>query len=383
MTRGAALVAASLFDAALVAEELELSPERVLMTALEAPDARLARDTSIGEVSHRVVTFTWEGAPIRLLIDRSSEFPTRVEVTRAYPTNVFWAMWGDIRFVTVWSAWSLEPGGLWYPRQRTVTLNGAAFREYVVTGLELDVPVPPDSVAMPDSIRAASLAAVVDTGKARPSAAAAVRLTPVSLADNVVLYQGGYQAAAVRQADGVVVLEAPESNAKSRAVLADVSTRWPGVRVKAVVTTSPMWMHIGGVREYAARRIPIYVLDVNAGVVRSLVAARHRQAPDSLERRRVAPVVRTVSSMMTLGTGAERIELRPARGQHASAMLMAWMPALRLLYASDVIVPDSFEPMFARGNRAELAWIVRREGLDVDRVFAEHLPAVPWADVVR
>ncbi len=93
--------------------------------------------------------------------------------------------------------------------------------------------------------------------------------------------------------------------------------------------------------------------------------------------------MRRVSSLTTLGSGTERIEPRPARGQHASAMMLAWMPALRLLYASDVVVPDAFEPVFARANRAELARIVRREGLDVDRAFAEHLPAAAWADAVR
>jgi hypothetical protein len=139
-----------------------------------------------------------------------------------------------------------------------------------------------------------------------------VKLTSVDLADGVVLHQGGYQSAAVRQRDGIVIIEAPESNAESRAVPADVATRWPGTRVKAVINTSPMWMHAGGLREYAARGIPIYVTDVGTPVV-----------------------------------------------------------------------PDAFEPVFSGAYRAELARLVKREGLDVERVFSEHLPATPRADLTR
>ena len=380
--RAGTLVPGGSFDLGTVNEELALSPERVLVTALDAPDLRLERDTTLAGVAHHVVALGMDGATVRLFVDAASAFPTHVELVRAYPTNVFWAMWGDLRFVTTWSAWALERSGVWYPRQRRTTLNGAAFREYVVTALDLDASIPADSVAIADSVRSAFRTRVAAERRGAEQGTTA-RLTPVVLADGVVLYQGGYQSAAVRQADGVVIIEGPESNAKSQAVLADIASRWPGTPVKAVVSTSPMWMHVGGLREYAARRIPIYAVDVNAPVVRALLASPHRQAPDSLARARVTPIIRPVSAVVALGTGDTRLELRPARGQHASGMMLVWLPGRRLLYASDVVVPDAFEPVFTRAYRAELARLVRREGLDVERVFAEHLPATAWAEAMR
>jgi hypothetical protein len=104
---------------------------------------------------------------------------------------------------------------------------------------------------------------------------------------------------------------------------------------------------------------------------------------DSLWRAGRAPILRSVGATLVIGSGSNQIELRPARAQHASSMMLVWFPALRLLYASDVIVPDAFEPVFARAYAEELVRIVRRERLAVDRVFAEHLPAVPWASVLR
>ena len=382
VVRGTAFAPASGFDLATTGEELALSPERVLLTALDATTLRLERDTTLGGVVHRVISLGIDGATVRVFIDAASGFPTHMELVRAYPSSVFWAMWGDLRFMTTWSAWSLERNGIWYPRQRRVTLNGAPFREYVVSSLDLDASVPPDSVAIPDSVRSA-FASRVAAERLAVEQGSTARLTAVEVAADVVLYQGGYQSAVVRQPDGVVIIEAPESNAKSRAVLADIASRWPGVRVKAVVSTSPMWMHVGGLREYAARGIPIYAVDATVPVVRSLLGASHRQAPDSLARARLTPTVRAVTRLTVIGAGDARLELRPARGQHASGMLLVWMPARRLLYASDVVVPDAFEPVFASAYRAELARIVRREGLDVERVFAEHLPATAWGDVIR
>lgn len=382
VVRGPGLVAGASFDLTTANEELSLSPERVLLTALDAPDLRLDRDTTLGGVPHHVVSLGFDGAVARVFIDAASAFPTHLELVRAYPGYVFWAMWGDLRFTTTWSSWSRERSGVWYPRQRSVTLNGEPFRDLVVTALDLDGDVAADSVAIPDSVRSAF---TTPTGLERAAIArgGSPTLSAVELADGVVLYQGGYQSAAVRQHDGVVIIEAPESNAKSRAVLADVATRWPGARVKAVINTSPMWMHVGGLREYAARGIPIYVADAGASVVRGILAAPHRQAPDSLSRVRLTPTVRVVSRMLTIGTGDERLELRPARGQHASTMMLVWVPARRLLYASDVVIPDAFEPVFAAAYRGELVRLVQREGLDVERVFSEHLPATPWAELAR
>ena len=60
---------------------------------------------------------------------------------------------------------------------------------------------------------------------------------------------------------------------------------------------------------------------------------------------------------------------------------VAWIDWL--LYASDVVLPDTFEPVFAAGYWAELGRVVRREGLSVERVFAEQLPATAWRDRAR
>jgi hypothetical protein len=160
-----------------------------------------------------------------------------------------------------------------------------------------------------------------------------------------VLMQGVYQATLVREPRGVVVIEGPESDAKSRAVLAQAGRLFPGQPVLWVVSTSPLWMHIGGLREYARRRVPIYALDANASLVRQLLAAPHRLSPDS------APM-----------------PLHP---------LVYW-PAKRLLYASDLVIPPAFEPTFTAAYEADVRRVLGRLEVPVSTVFALHLPPFPW-----
>jgi hypothetical protein len=341
--------------------ELALAPERLLFTAVAAPDLHLDRTA---DPERPGVAFTWSDARVSVELDRRSGFPVLVRLERAYPELPFWAMWGTIRLETRWSGWSEESNGIWYPRRRATTLNGEPFRDAVVTRLELDGPVPPDTLAAPDSVRTAFRAAL----SAPP---APIRLDPVPLADGVVLYRGGYQAAAVRQPDGVIVLEAPQSDAKSRAVLADVTARFPGARVKAVITTSPMWFHLAGLHEYAARGIPIYGLERHQARIRRLLSSRR-----SAQTERAARVI-PVRNRTVIGTGASRLVLQPGLGPKGGAMMLVHLPDRRLLYASDLVVPATFEPVFDRGYRTELARTIDRLGLAVDTVFTLHLPPEP------
>jgi len=55
LVRGKGLVPAPAFDLETATEELLLSPERVLLTALDAKGLTLERDTTMGGIRHHVV----------------------------------------------------------------------------------------------------------------------------------------------------------------------------------------------------------------------------------------------------------------------------------------------------------------------------------------
>jgi glyoxylase-like metal-dependent hydrolase (beta-lactamase superfamily II) len=370
VVRGGTMAAGAVSDLEGALGDYALAPERVLLTALAAPTARAEHDTTIAGTRYHIVSFAMPGAQGRayLAINARTSFPDRVRLERAYPALVYWAMWGRISIETVWSSWSLDANGVWYPRQRTLTFNGAPFREYSVTALDLAAAAPADSFAIPDSL-AAHYAAAASAPPRTP------QLTPVTLADGITLFQGGYQAAIVREPAGVIVIEAPESDAKSRAVLQECERLYPGVPVSAVVSTSPAWMHIGGLPEYARRRIPIYALDMDGAEIQELLAAPRADGNGAaLQRARVIPV----SESLTLGSGQNRMQLIPARGIHAAAMMLVYWPAHQLLYASDVVIPPAFEPVFTSAYDADLRRILDRLQLPVTTMYSLHLPPSAW-----
>ena len=167
-------------------------------------------------------------------------------------------------------------------------------------------------------------------------------------------------------------------------MLATVRRLYPGVPVKAVVSTSDAWPHLGGVREYVARRIPLYALDVNQPILTRLLRAPFRTAPDSLQRAPVRrPDLRLVTTTTTLGRGPNRLELYPARTESGERMLLVYLPEHHLLYASDLVQPGPAGGFAFPEYVAELRARVEALGLPVQRVFALHSSPLPWAEVVH
>ena len=157
------------------------------------------------------------------------------------------------------------------------------------------------------------------------------------IAPGVVLVRGSWNTTFVRQPDGMLIIEAPISSGYSAQALDEAARRFPGVPVKGVVTTSDSWPHLGGVREYVARGIPVYALDLNRPILERLLAAPYGETPDLLARAPKAATFKWIAGRTVIGSGDTRVELYPIRGENGERMLMAYFPAHRLLYASDEV----------------------------------------------
>lgn len=360
---------------------LELGPERVLLTALSAPDLHALPDTVVQGVPHHRVGFAWRDRDVALFLNAHTRLPTAIEVREARPHDVMWYVWGDVVERTWWSYWTLEEDGLRYPRQWDAEWNGLPFETRIVTELDLDPDVAADAFAISDEIRRAFAAAPARTVDEMPLGRP--DQPPVEPADGVVVIPGPWNVALVRQADGIVVLEAPISAGYSRQVLAEAERRFPDLSVKAVVSTSDAWPHVGGVREYVARGIPVYALDLNVSHLERIARAPHTRAPDSLARAPRTPYVRAIAGPTSLGTGPNRLLLVPVRGEAGERMMLAHLPGRELLYASDLIqrLPDG--SWWAPEYLYETTKTVERAGLAVETVFAMHLGPEPWEAVVE
>jgi hypothetical protein len=201
------------------------------------------------------------------------------------------------------------------------------------------------------------------------------------LAPDIVSVPGRFGIVMVNQPDGVVIIDAPLSSEYSGLAIADAQGRFGGARVKAVVTTSDAWPHIGGIREYVARRIPVFALDLNVPILTRLIAARYESAPDALARSHNRPALNAVTGKSSVGSGPSRFDIYPFRTATGERQMMIYWPAHRLLYTSDLFTIRN-EFVFLPQQVSEAVAAVTREHLDVATAFGMHYDPLPWATVV-
>ena len=357
-------------------ERIELAPERLLFTALAAPDPALAPDVIVHGIVQRAVTFTWRGHKARLLLDSGNFMPTALDL--AVPDT--WGVWGTIRQTTYYSLWTLLPGGVRYPLQTDRDLNGASRMSASIMKISVNAPFDAALFTIPVDAKAAFAALPtatrwdvlkLDADKQR------VEVVP----EKVVQYGGNWNVGVVVQPDGLVILEAPITSGYSVQVLDEMAKRYPRVKIKAVITTSDAWPHIGGVREYVARGIPVYALDLNRPILERLLKADHSDRPDALAKAPRSGKFTWISNKTTIGTSDTRMDVYPMRGENGERMLMAYFPALKLLYTSDNIMPGRSGGFSMPETLVEVRDAVKRERLDVERIFGVHVGPTPWSAI--
>src|SRR5262249_41596019 len=136
-------------------EALALGPERVLLNALAASDLHGEPDTTLQGQPTAVVSFTWQGAPVRIYLNSYTHLPTAVEVVRANPYDIVWSVWGDVATRTYYSIWTLEPGGLRLPHQFDVERNGLPFKTETISALELNPKLDAGDFTISDEVKKA------------------------------------------------------------------------------------------------------------------------------------------------------------------------------------------------------------------------------------
>lgn len=346
---------------------------RLLATAGQAPDLHFAAPKTLRSTPHTVLAFSWDGTPARILINRFNHLPDAVETDQQLQD--FWYYWGDVHRRIYLDNW-VTVRGIRYPTNLVEERNGVLWKSTQFLDLKLDAPL--ESTLFEMDPKVAGVGAK-SPGWERPFNAA----KSSDLAPGITFFPGGWNATLVKQEDGVVVLEAPISGTYVAGVLEEAKKRYSDSPVKAVLSTSDSWPHVGGVREAVASKLPVYILDLNQPLLDRFVAAKHEIHPDLLAKTPQKPSWRIVSGKTIVGSGPNRLELYPLRGASTERQYMVYFPEHRLLYASDTLAINDDGSLYDPELMREVLEAVQREGLQVDNVFAMHQAPMPWNDVVK
>ena len=359
-------------DAAL--EELALGPMRLLLTAADAGDLHYEAAEVLRSTPHTVVAFSWHRIPVRVLLNPFNHLPDAVETTQVF--HDFWYFWGDVRQRIYFDNWKLIEG-IPYPTNRVEERNDVLWRSTQALNVEFNVPLDENILEM--NAGAVKQSATSPGWNRQFGVKQATALAP-----GIDLYAGSWNATVVKQAGGIVILEAPISGSYTQGVLKEARRRHPGSPIDAVLSTSDSWPHTGGVRQAVASGLPVYILDLNEPLLDRLMRAPHTIEPDALQKSKSskAPRWKIVAKKQTIGSGANRMELYPLRGASTERQYMVYFPEHRLLYASDTLALNDDGTLYDPELMYEVAQAVKRENLNVDTVFAIHQGPMPWDKVM-
>lgn len=219
-----------------------------------------------------------------------------------------------------------------------------------------------------------------------PATAAGATVPPVTatieaLAPGVHYVRGGsHHSVAVEQQDHVVVVEAPQNEARSEAVIAVVKATMPGKPIRYLVNTHHHFDHSGGLRTFVDEGATIVTHESNRAFYETAWAAPRTLNPDRLAKSRKTATFETVGDQHVLADGKRRIEIHRLVGNgHNDGFLMVYLPAEKILVQVDAwapAAPNTPPPMPPSPFAVNLLENIERLKLDVARIASLHGPGI-------
>ena len=261
---------------------------------------------------------------------------------------------------------------------------GVKFPSHIV---QLQGGHPTLDVAVADVRPNAGTVALPSPAPRGPASPAPVTTDLEKIADGVWFLTGGAPwSVLVEFSDHVVVIEAPQDDARSAATIAAVKRLLPAKPIRYVVNTHHHFDHSGGLRGYVAEGIPILTHEKNKPYFEQILRSRFTLEPDRLARSPRAPTIETVSTKRVLRDDSMTMELHLLRGNlHAETLLVAYLPKQKLLVQADAFHPrPGAAPLAAPPPfTVNLVENIRRLKLDVERVVHVHGGVDSLATVVK
>lgn len=221
-------------------------------------------------------------------------------------------------------------------------------------------------LAVPDEVRSAKLPPVV--------------VTVENLAPGVFYLRGGsHHSVAIEQRDHIVVVEAPQNEERSEAVIAKLKEIIPGKPIRYVINTHQHFDHSGGLRTYAAEGVTVVTHKLNKPFYEQAWAAPHGISPDRLATSGKSPKFQTFGEKYVLNDGSRKIEIHQIAGNgHNDAFALVYLPAEKVLVEADAFTPaaDGAVPAVPNPYSVNLYQNIQRLKLNVDKIAALHGPGV-------
>jgi glyoxylase-like metal-dependent hydrolase (beta-lactamase superfamily II) len=308
------------------------------------------RQAEIQTAAGPVLTMTIDAAGVPLSISSS-----------AYHANL-----GDVVMTTTFSDYQ-DVNGLKLPRHMAGTVDDFTTWEIQASSQTVDA-------ALTDLAAPASAAAPAP-------APSAPNVVVEAIGKGVWLLAGqSHHSALIEFSDHLMLIDAPQSEARTLAVIAKARETVPGKPLTQLVTTHHHFDHTAGLRAAIAEGLTVITHAGNRAWVENMAKRPHTRQPDALARSPKAVTVETVDDQREFKDAAMTVTLYHVAGNpHSDTMLMAHVPSALVIIQVDAFSPGSQSHPYA----ANLLENIQSRKLAVDRIVPLHGTIAPMADLVK
>jgi glyoxylase-like metal-dependent hydrolase (beta-lactamase superfamily II) len=306
------------------------------------------------------VTPNGSATTFTVVSDMASHLPARIRSRAPHPNL------GDVIVETRFSEYVDGPSGLKSPRRLAFFIDRFKSAELRLTpGDGADS----GDLAAPEAVRAAA----APTPPAPSVAAEAV-------APGVWFLAGqSHHSVLIEFADHLMLVEAPQSEARTRAVIAKARELVPAKPLTQLVSSHFHFDHSAGLRAAVAEGLTVITHRDNVAYYEEAAKRPFTIEPDALATSNRSASVEGVDDARVIEDKTRRVELYHISGNpHADTLLMVYLPKERVLIQADAFSPGSAVQPYA----PNLLEQIRARKLPVDRMVPLHGTIVPFKDLV-
>jgi glyoxylase-like metal-dependent hydrolase (beta-lactamase superfamily II) len=305
-----------------VAEERQLhiwlTPHGFVKAAMAVADIKLS-ETDGGDV----ITFTALGRyPVSGTIDHRGLVS---RVATMVPAQVL----GDTELVATYSGYR-EFDGIQFPTRIEIEQGGFPVWELNITNA---IPNAPFDLPVPGEVQAATIP---------PE-----RVVSTEVTNGVWHLTGGpdhHHSVLVEFDEYVAVVEAPENEVRSLAVIDEVRRLVPNKVIQYIVTTHHHFDHLGGVRTYVAEGATVVAHEASVPYFKRWFARPATLLPDRQGRNPRTPTVVGVSDKYEITDGKQTMRVYTTSGDnHTALYTLAYLPGPKVLVQNDAYSPGPGE----------------------------------------